>query len=174
MKYLFIVSLILLTHVSHAKDINSSKIKEKTVYSLSEYIKLEGRESKFIGDEYLKILDEESLLEKKYEYALKSIQTLPLEENINNFSELLKDKELFNNKIFKPFNFSSLSRAIYHQNQAIVSFGFKQDQWSIVFADFLLKMENKKLLIYTLEHAVGCGGPPVIPFEQEPIENNGT
>ena len=168
MKNVFILSFVLVS-ITSCINIKKSEVKEETIHSLNAFTKKYGTNPKYMGAEYLKILNKESLLEKKYSYALKSMQSLPLEKNIDDISKLLENKELFNNKLFKPFNSSSLSQAVYQNNQAIVSFSFKQDAISVIFADFLLRIKNKKLLIYTLEHAVGCGGPPIAIFEQEDI-----
>ena len=170
MQKLFGLAVLLLL-TSCTKNIETSNIKKKTLYSIEEYIKLNGNESKSIGDEYIKILKNESLLNEKYTYALEHAETFSLEKNINTISKLFKGKELFDKQVFNPFDESKLSRIIYNEKKALalVSFGFKQDKWSIRFEDFLLKIKNKQLLVYTLENSVGCEGPAPI-FDEKPID----
>ena len=128
-------------------------------YSLEEYEKEHGTKSRFIGDERIDILKDNTLMKKKYSYALKKTQTIMLNHSVNDISKILKNEKFFNEhkKIFDPFDASSLSRIIYHNNKALVSFGLPTDEHSFLFGDYILELKEEKIIVYTLAISGACG-----------------
>jgi len=112
-----------------------------------------------MGDEYIQILKDDSLMSKKYPYALKHVQTISLKQPIKGIQTILKNENFFNKhkKIFEPFDACALSRILYKNNKALVSFGFMTGKHSFTFGDYILELKDKKVFIYTLEVSGACG-----------------
>ncbi len=146
---------IILIACSNSKSTESNL--KKDFYSLTEYEA--NPKSIGIGEEYVQILKDDTLMEKEYNYALKKAQTIQLTQHVNNIADILKKKEFFNEhkKLFEPFDGSSLSRIIYHKNKALVSFGLPTDEHSFIFGDYIFELKENNILIYTLDVSYGCG-----------------
>jgi len=159
------ILLLIMTACSTSKieplELNSSNPPKKYLYySLQEYESLSREEQKRgMGDEYIKILKDDSLISKKYPYAIKHLQSISLEEPIKDIQTILKNEDFFNNhkKIFEPFDASALSRILYKNNKALVSFGFMTGKHSFTFGDYILELKDKKVFIYTLTIQGACG-----------------
>jgi hypothetical protein len=146
------------------KQTEKPKPERETFYSLVDYEAIYGKERKSIGDEYIKLLKDESLLQKKYNYVFENVKKIAINRDVDNIENLVKNESFYdeNREIFEPFNSSSLSRVIYHKEKALVSFGFVMvpEEGSFVFGDFLLELKGEELLIYTLEVST-ADGPPI-------------
>ncbi len=113
-----------------------------------------------MGEERVKILKDDTLMEKEYSYALEKVQTIQITQSVNNIADILKREAFFDEhkKVFDPFDASSLSRIIYHKNRALVSFGLTTGEHSFGFGDYILELkEGKILLVYTLGVSWACG-----------------
>jgi len=135
--------------------------KKYLYYSLQEYEALSREEQKRgMGDEYIQILKDDTLMSEKYPYALKHVQIISLEQSVKGIQSILKNKDFFNDhkKIFEPFDASALSRILYKNNKALVSFGFMTGKHSFTFGDYILELKDKKVFIYTLTIQGACGG----------------
>jgi len=158
--------LLIMTACSTSKteplEANSSNSPKKYLYySLQEYDALSREEQKGgMGDEYIQILKDDSLMSNKYPNALKHVQTISLKQPIKGIQTILKNENFFNDhkNIFEPFNASALSRILYKNNKALVSFGFMTGKHSFTFGDYILELKDKKVFIYTLTIQGACGG----------------
>jgi len=161
-KIMTTILLLIMTACSTSKTepISSNPPKKYLYYSLQEYEALSREEQKGgIGDEYIQILKDDTLMSKKYPHALKHVQTISLEQPIKSIQTILKNEDFFNDhkKIFEPFNASALSRILYKNNKALVSFGFMTGKHSFTFGDYILELKDKKVFIYTLTIQGACG-----------------
>jgi len=164
-KIIATILLLIMTACSTSKTeplepISSNHPKKYLYYSLQEYESLSREEQRGgIGDEYIQILKDASLMSKKYPYALKDVQTISLEQPVKGIQTILENEDFFNNhkNIFEPFDASALSRILYKNNKALVSFGFMTGKHSFTFGDYILELKDKKVFIYTLEVSGACG-----------------
>jgi len=164
-KIIATILLLVMTACSASKteplEANTSNSSKKYLYySLQEYEALSREEQKRgMGDEYIQILKDDTLMSEKYPYALKHVQIISLEQSVKGIQSILKNKDFFNDhkKIFEPFDASALSRILYKNNKALVSFGFMIGKHSFTFGDYILELKDKKVFIYTLTIQGACG-----------------
>jgi len=158
-KNLLFLLLIFNLNACTNKTISEVTPQKKHFYSLEEYETIHGTKSRFIGDERINILKDDMLMKKEYSYSFEQAQTIILNQSIKDISKILKNEEFFNEhkKIFDPFDASSLSRIIYHNNKALVSFGFSTGEHSFLFGDYILELKKEKILVYTLAVSGACG-----------------
>ena len=142
--------------------ISESNTQKKDFYSLTEYEA--NPKSIGMGEEYVKVLKDKTLMEKEYSYALEKVQTIKVTQPVNNIADILKRESFFDEhkKVFDPFDASSLSRIIYHQNRALVSFGLPTDEHSFTFGDYILELKEGEILVYKLGVSGACGGEVII------------
>ena len=155
---LIVLVLALSMNACTNKTTTESNPQKKDFYSLTEYEA--NPKSIGMGEERVKILKDDTLMEKKYSYALKKAQTIHITQSVNNIADILKREEFFDEhkKVFQPFDASSLSRIIYHKNRALVSFGLPTGEHSFTFGDYILELKEGKVLVYTLGVSGACGG----------------
>jgi len=153
---LFILPIITGCTDTKVTEFNPQK---KYLYSLEEYEIEHGTKPIFIGDERIEILRDDTLMKKEYGYAVKKAQTIMLNHPVHDLFQILKDEAFFNKhkKIFDPFDASSLARIIYHNNKALVSFGFSTGERSFLFGDYILELKKDKILVYLLGVSSACG-----------------
>jgi len=164
-KIIATILLLVMTACSTSKtknlELSSSNSQKKYLYySLQEYESLSREEQmRGMGDEYIQILKDNTLMSKKYSYSLKNIQTISLKQPVKSIQTILKNEDFFNDhkKIFEPFDASALSRILYKNNKALVSFGFMTGKHSFTFGDYILELKDKKVFIYTLTIQGACG-----------------